>query len=102
MITEVLERPRRWRPVDDTPMNAGGERRISEHPLPVWWKLDVERIARCQRERQGPMKARFSRQIGVLKRMGFGDESVILTALTEAAGNVPRAAKLLMRNVPSR
>jgi hypothetical protein len=32
--------------------------------------------------------------------MGFSDESVILRALKEAAGNVQRAVKLLMRNPP--
>jgi hypothetical protein len=77
---------------------------ISEGPLPVWWSsrtADAEAAERS-REKLGPIKERFSREVRALKRMGFADEAVILMALKETSGNVQRALKLLLKNIPNR
>jgi hypothetical protein len=77
------------------------ERQISEDPLPVWWVTGKGSTALAP-EGHLSMREKFSREIRVLKRMGFEDETVIITALKETAGNVSQAAKLLMRNVSSK
>jgi hypothetical protein len=45
-----------------------------------------------------PSRGQFSRQVEVLKDLGFGDETIILEALAQANGNVQLAAKLLQRH----
>jgi translation elongation factor EF-Ts len=65
------------------------EVQLSEEALPVPWGAAAVDGAR--------MRERWSYEIRELKRMGFEDESVILRALKEAAGNLQRAVKLLRR-----
>jgi hypothetical protein len=77
---------------------------ISEDPLPIWWSTCdpvKERFTKMDfgPEWYSPMKERFSREVRVLKKMGFADESVILMALEETCGNIQRAVKLLMRTI---
>jgi hypothetical protein len=98
LLKEPAERPSRL-----SPARLDFEPRIAEEPLPVWWNphvVDPGRIHRRMRERHSPTKERWSNEINALKRMGFGDESVILRALKEASGNIQRAVKLLLRNPP--
>jgi hypothetical protein len=92
--TSLLKAKRRPDAPPQCELNLSFEPMISSEPLPVWrdtrdddtefkWKL------------KPPARERFSHEIRVLKRMGFGDESVIRKALEETSGNVTRAAKLL-------
>jgi hypothetical protein len=80
------------------------EARISEEPLPVAWGVaipDGPRARKGTRDRIAGMRERWSYEIRELKRMGFEDESDIIRALKEAAGNVQRAVKLLRRHQPN-
>jgi hypothetical protein len=98
--TVETENRKRTRPAAATiATRIAFEHCIAEEPLPIWWSTWAEgdRAWRsCTAQEQ------FSREIRALKRMGFDDESVILRALKETSGNVQRAAKLLMGNVPNR
>jgi hypothetical protein len=96
--------PKAAAPREAAPLRLDYAAEISEDPLPVWWNaraVDPELVERS-REKLGPIKERFSREVRALKRMGFMDEAVILMALKETSGNVQRAVKLLLKNIPSR
>jgi hypothetical protein len=86
------------------PARLDFESRISEEPVPVWWSVAVRHFeyGRQAGVRSPSIRERFSREVRLLMRMGFSDEVVILIALKETSGNVPEAARLLMRNVPAR
>jgi hypothetical protein len=77
----------------DLPANVDYTAAISEEELPIWW---TEEPSSADSKKLHGTET-FSKQLRVLKRMGFADEAVILMALRETAGNVPRAAKFLMR-----
>jgi hypothetical protein len=92
-------------PLAMLPTRLDFEAGISEEALPIWWSswsAVGEPGVRTAKDRPTPIREKFSREIRELKRMGFGDESVILMALKETSGNVQRAAKLLQRHVPNR
>jgi hypothetical protein len=98
--TVEQENSKRTRPAPaQIPTKIDFETSIAEEPLPIWWSTWEERDHGW---RSCTAKGQFSREIRALKRMGFDDESVILRALKETSGNVQRAAKLLMGNVPNR
>jgi hypothetical protein len=102
LLWETVEKENRKRerqPPAQAPTRTDFEPSIAEKPLPIWWSpwTDGNRAGRSRTSNE-----KFSREIRALKRMGFDDESVILMALKETSGNVKRAAKLLMGNVPNR
>jgi hypothetical protein len=74
----------------DSPVNLNYIPAIAERAVPVWWIAEKINVRKTFREN-------FSEQVRILKRMGFDDEAVILLALRETSGNVPRAAKYLIR-----
>lgn len=59
---------------------------VSTEELPTCWGM-FDRYEQGEKE--------FARQISVLKKMGFRDETLMKKALREASGNVPQAAKLI-------
>jgi hypothetical protein len=102
-LRDVLMKDVGPRTVPLAPVHLDFEPRITEEPLPVWWSprlAEAGRVRRHTRDRQVPMRERWSNEIRALKRMGFGDESVILRALKETSGNVQRASELLKRHPP--
>lgn len=77
--------------------------KISKDPLPIWWNSSSPAdgpVNVLDAERKMTMQQRFRREISALKKMGFSDETGILMALKQTSGNVPQAARILMKNVP--
>jgi hypothetical protein len=81
--------------VADLPSSIDYVPSITEEPLPVLWTQKQNSVSPDRRRLR--ISETFAKQIRVLKRMGFADEAAIQVALRESAGNVPRAAKFLMR-----
>jgi hypothetical protein len=95
--TPYTSLPKTKRPPDEAPrceLNLNFDAKISEDPLPVW-REPKEDDPEFKWNVKTPASHRFSHEIRVLKRMGFGNESVIRRALEKTSGNVTRAAKLL-------
>jgi hypothetical protein len=65
---------------------------VSEMALPAWWNQERDCDVEPRRIQAGE---NFSKQIRVLKKMGFADEAAIQFALTRSSGNVTRAAEFL-------
>ena len=68
------------------PTNLNYKPVISSTKLPACWGPFC---------RDDATEKEFAQQISVLKKMGFTDEKVMLKALTETAGNIPQAAKII-------
>jgi hypothetical protein len=85
------------------PMRVRPSLRPSDRPLPNPWsdrKRDRPLYASGLRLSFGNSPGfEFSRELEMLKEMGFSDEGRILQALSEAKGNVLLAAQLLERGV---
>jgi hypothetical protein len=105
-------------PIDDANRTKTRFRkRIGNHPLPNPWvesrnnrysvfhssglRISFRPSIGTPTAARSPIaRSRFSKQVAVLKNMGFDDETDILEALAEANGNVQLAAKLLQNHEP--
>ena len=91
LLTDTSEKP-----ILEFPTTIPFERQISETPLPTWWCNGCP-LTLGEEARRVSAQVRYRREIMALKKLGIKDESEILRALKETSGNLPLAARLLVR-----
>lgn len=90
------------------PTNLSYESSLQDRPLPLLWDSRGERLFKdflsntiepsFSMRLINILKNRYAREINLLKKMGFNDEKDILKALSEANGNINKAAQILQSN----
>ena len=93
LLTEPTEKP-----LLEFPTTIPFDRKISDTPLPTWWCNGRRIVDRIEDTKRISVKDRYRREIRALKKLGINDESAILTALKETSGNLPMAARILVKN----
>lgn len=81
------------------PITSYTLRGITDTPLPTWWSRSN---VFSHEFRGGHTKDNFRRELRTLKKLGFSDDVLILKALTETCGNIPRAAEMLSKSKATR